>query len=343
METLEEMGQNGRHLKPTTVTLVLMRLQFAGHFSLGFRLRMLSQQRRIAQNFVTPPGENLSALRNLFKALVYTGSPETAAQLSRMQHWAKDDFQAQQRLQKMHADALLMTGRAEPYCAYAETVREQAPLPGEGRMAELVTGNRVAVVGPAETGDRLGELIDSYDVVVRPRYQPEFLAAHPETMGSRTDIAYYSGFDMDEFLTQAEEAVDRGDLQLVNARPFTHATHAHLGHRWLRFYRHDFSLCYSGAQLGIQRMVYDLLQFEPSEICIFNSDFYTGARMFSEGWRPVDRFGPGSHINDIVAAHDIKADFEFTQALMKTGIGLPPEVGPRVMRAAVSSMGTDFS
>ena len=24
-------------------------------------------------------------------------------------------------------------------------------------------------------------------------------------------------------------------------------------------------------------------------------------------------------------------------------IGLPPEVGPRVMRAAVSSMGTDFS
>lgn len=336
VETLEEMGQNGRHLKPTTVTLVLMCLQFAGHFSLGFRLRMLSQQRRIAQSFMRPPGENLSALRNLLKALVYTSSPETAAQLSRMQHWTKDDPQAQRRLQKMHADALLMAGRAEPYCAYAEAVREQAPLPGEDRMSELVTGKRVAVVGPADTGDRLGELIDSYDVVVRPRYQPDFLAAHPETMGSRTDIAYYSGFDMDEFLTQAEEAVDRGDLQLVNARPFTHATHAHLGHRWLRFYRQDYSLCPAGGQLGIQRMTYDLLQFRPAEIAIFNSDFYTGSQMFTAGWRPQDRFGPGSHINDIVAAHDIRFDFAFTQALMKTGTVTAQGQAAEVLAMSVS-------
>ncbi|NLS11068.1 hypothetical protein HGQ17_13900 [Nesterenkonia sp. MY13] len=318
--TLEEMANNGRHLKPTVLTLVLMRIQFAGHFRLGFRLRQLGMQRRIAEHLVKPVGEELTKLRNLIKALVYTGAPEVAVQLIEMQRWAKDDPRSTQRLQKMRADALILSGQLQAYYNYSAELRQQNPLPGEERMAELIGGKRVAVVGPADTGDRLGEIIDSYDVVVRPRYQPEFVAAHTATMGSRTDITYYSGFDMEQLLAEAEAAVTRGDLQMVNARPFTYAAYAERNHQWLRFYRHDYALCPAGGQLGIQRMAYDLLQFQPAEICIFNSDFYTGNQMFTTGWRPQDSFGPGSHINDIVAAHDIRFDLQFTQALQSAGV-----------------------
>lgn len=320
VETLEEMARGGRHLKPTVLTLVLFRLQFSGHFALGFRLRELGMRRRLAGALTKPPADSLTGLRNQLKALVYTGQPEVAAELAGIQRRRWEDPLAVRRIEKMRADALLLAGHPEAYWEYSEAVRAEHPLPGERGMAELVTGRRVAVVGPADTGDRLGELIDSYDVVVRPRFQPQFLTAHTETMGSRTDLAYYSGFDMDQFLHDAEAAVDRGELQLVNARPFTYATHAPLGHPWLRFYRHDYSLCPAGGQLGVQRMAYDLMQFRPAEIAVFNADLYTGSRMFTAGWRPQDSFGPGSHINDIVAAHDIRFDFTFTQALRSAGV-----------------------
>ncbi|MDR5710767.1 tetratricopeptide repeat protein [Nesterenkonia flava] len=316
---LEDMAQGGRQLKPTTLTLVLMRLQFDGHFRAGFRLRELGARRRIAEALTKPVTPEVRAVRDLLKALTYVGQPAAAAEFAGMQRWAKDEPRVQQRLNKMQADALLAAGKPDRYVAYSAGVRDDFTLPGEEHMRALVEGKRIAVVGPADTGDELGSVIDDYDVVVRPRYQPDFLAQHTASMGSRTDIAYYSGFDMGDFLHTAAEAVARGELQLVNARPFTYASHHHLGHAWLRFYRHDYSLCPAGGQLGVQRMIYDILQFSPLEITIFNSDFYTGSQMFTPGWRPQDRFAPGSHINDIVAAHDIRFDFQFTQALIRSG------------------------
>lgn len=336
VQSLEDMAQAGRHLKPTTLTLLLMRLQFDGHFRAGFRLRELGARRRIAQALSKPVKEDPRTLRELLKALTYVGQPALAAELVGLQRWAKDDPRIQQRLDKMRADALLLTGDYKAYLDYSQAARADFELPGEDLMADLVEGKRVAVVGPADTGDQLGRVIDGYDVIVRPRYQPDFLAQHTDSMGSRTDIAYYSGFDMADFLDTAADAVSRGDLKLVNARPFTYGNYSQLGHPWLRFYRHDYSLCPAGGQLGIQRMTYDLLQFNPAEITIFNSDLYTGSRMFTAGWRPQDSFAPGSHINDIVAAHDIRFDFEFTQALTRSG-----KVTARGRAAEVLSLGAD--
>lgn len=96
------------------------------------------------------------------------------------------------------------------------------------------------------------------------------------------------------------------------------------------------SLCPSGGQLGIQRIIYDVLQYQPAELRIFNSDFYTGERMFTPGWRPLDSFGPGSHINDLIAAHDLRADFLFAQALLRCGA-----VSAQGIAAQVLSMPVD--
>lgn len=316
---LEKMAGDGRNLRAITLGLIIIRLQFLGHFSDGFILRD-RQARRNVEYLTRKPVGSLGSLRRLMKAYCYLGEPHQAVECAENVSWEGKGPELQQKLRKLKADALLLAGEAEPYIEYSKAARQITPLTGDAETEALVKGKRVAVVGPADTGDMLGQAIDEYDVVVRPRYNPGFLDTHREAMGSRTDIAYYSGHDLEEFLDVARQAVEAGDLKVVNTRPFTYRKYHRLQLPWLRFYRHDFSLCYSGAQLGIQRMVYDLLQFEPSEICIFNSDFYTGSQMFTAGWRPQDSFGPGSHINDIVAAHDIKADFEFTQALMKTGI-----------------------
>lgn len=203
-------------------------------------------------------------------------------------------------------------------------------------MESRVRGQRVAVVGPAETNELHGDFIDQFDVVIRPRFDPEFLAHHHRTMGQRTDIAYYSGFDMTELLPVAERPIATGDLAMVVARHFTYKNCQRTRPHWLRFYRHDFSLCPSGGQLGIQRIIYDVLQYQPAELRIFNSDFYTGERMFTPGWRPLDSFGPGSHINDLIAAHDLRADFLFAQALLRCGA-----VSAQGIAAQVLSMPVD--
>lgn len=316
---LERQANMGSLLHPTTLGLVIARLQFARYFGAGFALRERLARERLAELRSKPVIEP-SKLRQLLKAHAYLDDAETAATLADGRFWGTEKKFERQQIEKMHADARLLLGDPAPYIDYSRKARKRMPLTADGTMSDLLKGKRVALVGPAETGDRLGSVIDEYDVIVRPRYQPEFIAENREAQGSRTDITYYSGQDLTSLFESIAGAAEAGDVKVVNARPFSHAAHAHRNLPWLRFYRQDFSLTFHGGSLGIQRMAYDLLQFEPAEICVFNSDLYTGNSMFTTGWRQGDTFAPYSHINDIVISHDVKWEFKFMKALMSTGI-----------------------
>lgn len=316
---LKGESNRGSQLHPTALGLVISRLQFARYFADGFALRggiARDRTRSLRKEPITTP----ESLRSLMKAYVYIDDPETAAGLADPKFWRSGDPKDSLRIQKLYADARLMMGDPKPYISYSHVARTHTPLTADARMEALLKGKRVALVGPAETGDRLGHIVDEYDVVARPRYQPEFIAEHKEAQGSRTDIAYYSGQDLTSLFKGISTAAEQGNVKVVNARPFSYAAHAHRNLPWLRFYRQDFSLCFHGGSLGIQRMAYDLLQFEPAEICVFNADLYTGNSMFTTGWRQGDTFGPYSHINDIVVSHDVKSEFKFMRALMDTGL-----------------------
>lgn len=316
---LQTQANMDSRLHPTVLGVVVARLQFARFFADGFALRARIAEERTGE-LRKRPVDNPTKLRQLMKAHTYLDDAGTAAGLADARFWRSErEFESLQ-IQKMHADAVLMTGDAEPYIEYSRKARKRMPLTADDKMSDLIKGKRVALVGPAETGDRLGDVIDGFDVIVRPRYQPDFIAENREAQGSRTDITYYSGQDLSSLFESITEAAEIGEVKVVNARPFSHAAHAHRNLPWLRFYRQDFSLCFHGGSLGIQRMAYDLLQFEPAEICVFNSDLYTGNSMFTTGWRQGDTFAPYSHINDIVISHDVKWEFKFMKALMSTGI-----------------------
>ncbi|WP_258934930.1 hypothetical protein [Nesterenkonia pannonica] len=66
-------------------------------------------------------------------------------------------------------------------------------------------------------------------------------------------------------------------------------------------------------------MVYDLAQFEPAEIAVFNTDLYTGTDAFAVGYREDKDtvFGPGSAMNDLIVNHDLRFDFTFLQRLQQ--------------------------
>lgn len=321
---LQDAEDRGIRLRWATVSLISYRLQFAGQLRAGFALRR-SLAERTLRWLGDSSGGHAGHRQKLLAALSYLGRTQEALELIDPLPWQPSTERGRLRLEKLRADTRLLHGDVQPYLDYSAQVRKATPLPGEEKMAELISGKRVAVVGPAETSDELGELIDSYDVVIRTRFQAGFVAENARRIGSRTDITYYAGRDQGLLAAEGAVAAESGDLQMVVARPLSmDSVRSLLGGEtpeWLRVGRHDFAVCFHGAPLGVPRIIYDVLQFDPAEIGLFHADFYAGEQAYSQGYWEAQHvgFGPHSKMNDVITAHDLDSDFQLMQAFAATG------------------------
>lgn len=328
LQHLDALEVRDRSLHPDVLGFLATRLQFMGHLGAGYTLRA-----KLARLKTSNAATDFEGLRQLMKALIYLDDYDRAALLSELRFWPETDPATLRKHEKIHAEAHLMRGNAAPYIEYSQKVREENPLPVDDLMEKLVRGKRVAIVGPVDTGDQLGSVIDDYDVIVRPRFNPEFVAQHTESMGSRTDIVYINGQDLEDDIPRMAQAVEDGTLQMAVARPLSYHLHHERELPWLRFYRQDFGLHFHGFALGLQRFAYDILQFAPAEIGIFNTDMYTGTDAFASGYRDAKDIGfkPGSIMNDLIVNHDLLFDFKYMRSLEATGIltlhGKAEEVG----------------
>ncbi|GAB3845851.1 hypothetical protein [Nesterenkonia populi] len=318
---LEETGSSRGRLSWQTTALIAYRLQFAGHLGAGYRLRRQLAARTQAW-LGTVSGGHAGHRQKLLAALVYLDRLDDALKLIDPMPWQPQNRLAEQQLQKLAADTHLLRGSTKPYLEYSRAARAEDPMPAEELTEQVVAGKRVAIVGPVDTGDRLGALIDSYDVIVRPRFAPEFVEQHQTAQGSRTDIVYLNDHDIHAAVPLMREAVSAGELKLAVARPISIQRHSDIEESWLRFYRQEFALRHHGALLGIPRMVYDLAQFEPAEIAVLNTDLYTGTDAFAAGYRDTKDtvFGPGSAMNDLIVNHDLRFDFTFLQRMQDAGL-----------------------
>ncbi|NLS10930.1 tetratricopeptide repeat protein [Nesterenkonia sp. MY13] len=305
---------------PTT-NLIIYRLQFAQRMKTGFDLRRGLARRTIDWLGTNSAGHSRHR-QKLLAALIYLERYAEAQALIDPMPWEPGSRNERHRLEKLAADTHFIQGRLQPLVDYAKARAEDLPLPGEEKFRSLIAGKRVAVVGPADTGDRLGEQIDGYDVVIRPRLMTEFDAEQAARLGTRTDISYFSGRDLAEFTPVAAAAVERGELQMVVGRGLSLNSFTEEIPDWLRFYRHDFSLGFHGPPMGIGRILYDVLQFEPAEVGLFNIDFFSGQTAFGAGYREDkdSGLGPYSIVNEIILAHDLAFEHRLTKIMASTGV-----------------------
>lgn len=318
VHALEARGDDLAGLHQLLLEVLSVRLQFLGQFRCAFWLRELMARNRVAE-LRGIPLESALWFKHLLGAYAYLKDTE---QLNRAAAKPRLDIispRVQLQVEKLQADVALFTGDIQPLLAHAAARREQLPLPQDEIMAELVTGRRIAVVGPAATEDELGRVIDSYDVVVRTRRLAAPTRAQAARIGTRTDIAYYSGRDLLKDYDDAAAAAASGHLKLAVTRPFYYEALETVPD-WLRCARFEFGLYFRGAPMGIQRIVYDLLQFDPAEIGIFHADFYAGAHAAAEGYRSgYGVFGPHRETNDVVMMHDLGYEFRCMQRLVAAG------------------------
>ncbi|GAA4829810.1 hypothetical protein [Garicola koreensis] len=311
----------GLRLSFPTTSLIVYRLQFAQRMKPAFAMRRGLAERSLDW-LGTSSAEHSRHRQKVLAALTYLQRYEQAQALIDPMPWQPHNDLERHRLEKMAADVHLIQGRMQPLVDYAVRRAQDTPMHGEERMARLLRGKRVAVVGPADTGDRLGADIDDYDVIIRPRLMTQFDDEQAARLGTRTDIAYFSGRDIAAFMEEASAAVDAGQLQMVVGRGLSIDAFEGQMPEWLRFYRHDFSLGFHGPPMGIGRILYDVMQFEPAEVGLFNIDFFSGQTAFSKGYREAKDQGPGPYsiVNEIVLAHDLAFEHRLTKAMTSTGV-----------------------
>lgn len=310
-------------VKPLTkqvAELVILRLQFAGRFREGFELRQ-QLARQVSDQLRGLRLDRAHRFRRVLAAQVYTEDFEEAAKTLVLPFGHSSDNHSVIQREKLSADFQLLRGNMAPLLNFSAEQRNREPLAGDDYMERLVRGKRVAIVGPADSGAGMGDIIDSYDVVIRTRFKPEIPAANGEQLGRRTDIAYLNGLDLRQFGTEIENNAREGTLKLVVARQLSYATRFRGEAKWLRYSRNEFSLNFHGVPLAIPRIIYDVMQFEPAEIGLFNVDMYSGSSSFVEGYRPGENgLRPGSALNDVIVVHDLLADFRFLQGAYATGV-----------------------
>ncbi|WP_146339456.1 hypothetical protein [Nesterenkonia sp. NBAIMH1] len=319
---LEQYRPRVTRLHQLLIETITARLQFLGEFRAAQSLRAAMAENRVRE-LRGIPLESPLWLKHLLGAYAHLDQDARLLRTAARPLVDTGTARAGIAAEKLRADAALYTGDASHLIAHAARRREQLTLPGEELMHQLVHGKRIAVVGPAAASDALGEAIEDYDIVVRTQYKPQTLRGRAAKVGERTDIAYFQTKDLTSDWDQLAETIPASGVKLAVARPLMHtvlSAEERQAPDWLRFARFEYGLYFRGAPLGIQRILYDLLQFAPAEVGLFHADFYAGTGTFTAGYRHQENtFGPHSALNDLVMMHDLGYEFRFVQRLLRAG------------------------
>jgi len=183
----------------------------------------------------------------------------------------------------------------------------------EKNFSDLISGKRVAIVGPSQNNLNNGKEIDSFDVIVRFNYKGENISAI--NYGSRTDISYFNGANTRDIENKYKK-LNINDLKAAvykvpviknylsckcNRRMFLPLEHCML----------------DNSPSALPNMLADLLLYQPQEIKIFSIDMgLSSNRDISYGimgelyW---DRYYPK-------AGHDPYSQFNFVKNCYKNNL-----------------------
>ncbi|GAA3284990.1 hypothetical protein [Nesterenkonia halobia] len=326
VQALDARAEDLPRLHQLLIETLAARLQLLGAFRAGARMRRMMAVDRVRELGGIPLESGLW-LKHLLGALAHLEEDDRLARTAARPPVDRADPIVARQAAALQADAALWSGDPTPLRDHVAARAAELTLPGEERMRELVAGRRVAVVGPAAPDAAVGELIDSHDVVVRTNLRRPPGPEAAEEIGARTDIAYYAVIDVARTGEQIARLIEDGELRLAVTRP--HALPFFGGElaglpEGLRLARTEFGLYFRGAPMGVQRILYDLLQFSPAEISLFHADFYAGPEVTTAGYRDeAASFGPHSLANDPVVMHDLSFEFRFTRRLVRAGLVTP--------------------
>lgn len=210
---------------------------------------------------------------------------------------------------------LLNTGDREEF---RRTLEREAGRTEE-RFRRSIEGKSVAIIGPAPSGDKHGEEIDSFDLVVRINYNGRGKIADIEEFGSRTDISYYNITFSKEISVLKENYFD--ELKFAVFKRIEHDFQRQLIESGKgRAVKYNHAL-FNGTPLGGSHALFDILHFRPERVKLFNVNFYLSRTPYHPRYFDGKFLTYFETFNFITFAHhDIMSNLNFTRNLWKAGL-----------------------
>lgn len=196
---------------------------------------------------------------------------------------------------------------------------------GERDYAEYLSGKRVAVVGPADTGRKNGAEIDEYDVVVRfnhfdgAKYQPD-------KFGTKTDVSYYTDPAFKKVVLNTGSKLQ--DLSFACVQRLDTLTEEQISSVIAPVrgqYRRSNAAFFKSHANAFQRLLFDIARFDVKEIKAFNMDMWVTAHDKNYMARRT-KLDPHMFIH-----HDLIANLIFTKRAVAGGVILVDDVLARVL------------
>lgn len=147
-------------------------------------------------------------------------------------------------------------------------------------------GKKIALVGPKFSNKPLGDEIDNYDVVIRTNFRKNSNLPY-SVYGSKTNVSYYNSYrvvntkddikknqtELDWMVFKSENDIRKLELDFsqINTRVSMDPSNFFL-----------FS-----SPMSPQRIIYDILSYQPKELKIFHFDFYNSGS-YNENYKHWD-------------------------------------------------------
>ncbi|WP_420450882.1 hypothetical protein [Ilumatobacter sp.] len=212
----------------------------------------------------------------------------------------------------------------DPARAFAGPNARGRAASGANRFDELVRGRRVAVVGPAATGDHDAE-IERADVVLTTLSTGLVLADDRSSVGADR-IAYVADSSLVRFAQRIERLLEESPRTLLAVRPSGAAIipAALDGHPQVRRCPDENAVLLEATNYAIPRMIYDVLHHAPSEVAVYHADLFSTGRRYDVGYRrPWPRQGDGDDglLENLDGyGHDLRADFRWMRRLHEDSV-----------------------
>lgn len=144
------------------------------------------------------------------------------------------------------------------------------------KFYNYICGKSIAIVGPASNGIKHGNEIDNFDIVVRLNYSGNDRRPPSDEFGSKTDVSYYRKYVLN-WISENNRSECFNDVKWVvsisqSKKYFDYINLNSNSNCRTILNKHEF-MSYS-APNAIQSLLYDVLQFNPRYIKLFNINFY---------------------------------------------------------------------
>lgn len=189
--------------------------------------------------------------------------------------------------------------------------------------SEYLKNKTVAIVGPAPSNLRSGGEIDGFNIVVRPKFNMEFVKKNRTYIGSKTDVSYYQlnskskipyeSLKKLEFIVNSSRLRDEEISEMKNFRS--------------RTYSFNFEKLWGGYTTQLPKILIDIIinKQDTENIKLFNFNFYMEPTLYIPEYRGNPRTESSQYNrNDLYylwnlhSWHDVLSNWKVVKFIVKS-------------------------